>query len=126
VSRPLVQADLDHALDTWQWSLCLDAGAPAEVQLACLCHDLERLVSEADRRVEQHAADYQAFKDAHARAGARMASALFARAGVPEPIARTASALVARHERTGDEPAICALNDADALSFFAFNSPGYL
>jgi len=126
VARPLVQADLDHALDTWQWALRLDPAASAQVQLASLCHDIERLVSEADRRVEHHAVDYQAFKDAHARAGARLAATLFARAGVPEPVARGAIELIARHERTGEDPAIRALNDADALSFFALNSPGYL
>jgi hypothetical protein len=35
-------------------------------------------------------------------------------------------ALIANHERTGEGAAIRAVNDADALSFFSFNSPGYL
>jgi hypothetical protein len=30
------------------------------------------------------------------------------------------------HERASDAPALRALNDADALSFFSLNSPGYL
>jgi hypothetical protein len=72
--KPLVLADLDHAIDTWQWTLRLDPEAGAAVQLAALFHDIERLWSEADRRVEHLAPDYQAFKDEHARAGAPSAA----------------------------------------------------
>jgi len=124
LGKPLVRADYDHALDTWQWTLRLDREAPPSVQLAALLHDLERLDSEADARVEHRAPDYQAFKDAHAAAGARRARAVLA--GAPAPIAERACALIARHERPGDDPALCALNDADALSFFSLNSAGYL
>jgi hypothetical protein len=124
--RPLVRADFDHALDAWQWSLRLDPDAPAEVQLAVLLHDVERLASEADARIEHLAADYQAFKDAHARAGAKVAHALVVHAGVAAPLADQVAQLVAAHERPSEDPALRAINDADALSFFAFNSPGYV
>lgn len=126
LTRPLVRADLDHAIDAWQWSLRLDPGAAPAVQLAVLLHDIERLASEADARIEHLAADYQAFKDAHARAGARIARAVLARAGVAGELADEVAALVAVHERASDAPALRALNDADALSFFSLNSPGYL
>ncbi len=124
--KPLVRADFDHALDTWQWALRLDPHAPAAVQLAALLHDIERLTSEADVRIEHLASDYQAFKDAHAAAGARFAASLFDRAGVPAGIARDACTLISVHERAGESPRLRAVNDADALSFFSFNSPGYL
>lgn len=126
VAKPLVRADLDHALDTWQWSLRLDPAARAAVQVAALLHDIERLASEADARIEHRAADYQAFKDAHARAGAELARDVLARAGVPREIAEHACALVAGHERPDASPELRAVNDADALSFFSLNSPGYL
>jgi hypothetical protein len=126
LEKPLVRADLDHALDAWQWSLRLDPEAPCEIQLAVLLHDIERLTSEPCARIEHLAADYQAFKDAHARAGARIARALLSCAGVPDELAGRASALIAVHERRGDGPAVRAINDADALSFFSLNSPGYL
>lgn len=126
LDKPLVRADLDHAHDTWQWALRLDPEAPAAVQLAALLHDIERLTSEADVRIEHLFGDYQAFKDAHAAAGARLAGALLERAGVPAPIAEDTCALVAVHERAGGLPNLRAINDADALSFFSFNSPGYL
>ena len=124
-SKPLVAADLDHALDTWQWLLRIAPGAPLPLQLAALFHDVERLESEADRRVEHHAADYQAFKDAHARRGAALAFAVLVAAGVAPRSADRARALVAAHERPGPDPELDLLNDADALSFFSLNSPGY-
>jgi hypothetical protein len=96
------------------------------VQLATLFHDIERLASESDARIEHRAADYQAFKDAHARAGASLAGEIFDGAGVPREIADEACRLVERHERAGPSDAIRLVNDADALSFFSLNSPGYL
>jgi hypothetical protein len=131
LAKPLVRADYDHALDTWQWALRLEPEAGLAVQLAALFHDVERLVSEADRRIEQHAADYQVFKDDHALRGAWMAGEALARAGVDEVIRERVSRLVAEHERPareGDPEAeeIALLNDADALSFFSLNSAGYL
>ena len=126
LGKPLVRADLDHALDAWQWSLRLDPRAPGAIQLAVLLHDIERLASEPDARIEHLAANYQVFKDAHARAGAQIARTVLGRAGVPGALAAEVAALVAGHERVTDTPASRAINDADALSFFAFNSPGYL
>ena len=87
---------------------------------------MERLASEAEARSEHVPTDYQTYKDAHARAGANLAQALFAGAGVPDPVAREACELVSHHERTGDADALRMVNDADALSFFSLNSAGYL
>jgi hypothetical protein len=121
----LVQADYDHALDVWQWLLRLDPRASVAVQLAALLHDIERLEAEAERRVEHHARDYQAFKDAHGRRGATQAAALLRAAGVPEPVVCRAARLIATHERQSHAGEQALLNDADALSFFAFNSAGF-
>lgn len=126
LGKPLVRADYDHALDVWQWTLRLSAGAGLAVQAAALFHDVERLVTEADARVEHRAADYQAFKDAHARAGATMARRALERAGLPPRDVERAAALVARHERPGGDPELDLLNDADALSFFSLNSGGFM
>lgn len=125
VTKPLVKADLDHALDAWQWLLRLAPQASLAVQLAALFHDIERLESEADRRVEQHAPDYQAFKDAHARRGGDVAYDVLVSAGVDRTTALRTRAIVATHERRGADPDVDLLNDADALSFFSLNSAGY-
>jgi hypothetical protein len=136
LGKPLVRADWAHAVDVWQWTIRLDPDADLAVQLAALFHDVERLVSEADIRVEHQADDYQAFKDEHARRGAELADETLAAAGVDtETRARTAR-LIAGHEHLpapgdpdianiGDIADLALLNDADALSFFSLNSPGY-
>jgi len=131
LAKPLVRADYNHALDTWQWALRLDPGADLAVQLAALLHDVERLTTEADRRIEHRADDYQAFKDRHAARGAERAAALLAEAGVDVETRRRTARLIAAHEHAAapgdpDSGAIALLNDADALSFFSLNSVGYL
>jgi hypothetical protein len=125
LTRPLVRADFDHALDAWQWVLRLDPDASLAVQIAALFHDIERLESEPERRVEHHAMNYEAFKNDHAIAGGRIAMNALAEAGLGEELRRRIAALIAHHERSGDDPEVGLLNDADALSFFSFNSPGY-
>lgn len=125
-ARPLVEADYWHALDTWQWVLRLAPTAGIAVQLAALLHDVERLVSEPERRIEQHAHDYQAFKDAHAREGARLVARCLADVALPRGVVARTIELVAHHERPGRDPELALLNDADALSFFSLNTPGFL
>lgn len=125
LDKPLVRADYNHALDVWQWVVRLDSDAPEAVQLAALFHDVERLVSEADVRVEHLASDYQSFKDAHARRGAELADEVLASAGVAASVRARVAELVAHHERPSDDRELALLNDADALSFFSLNSDGY-
>lgn len=125
VEKPLVKADLDHAIDTWQWTLRLDPDASLAVQLAALFHDVERLESEPDVRIEQHAPDYAAFKDNHAARGAERAEEVLRAAGVDPTVAARTREIVATHERRGTDYEVDLLNDADALSFFSLNSPGY-
>jgi len=131
LDKPLVRADHAHALDVWQWTIRLDPSAGLAVQLAALFHDVERLVSEADARVEHQANDYQGFKDEHARRGAEMADGALASAGVDAATRVRVTRLIAGHERSPDpdDPDaadLALLNDADALSFFSLNSPGYV
>lgn len=125
LSLPLVRADYDHALDTWQWLLRLAPDASLALQLAALLHDVERLRSEPERRVEQHAGDYQQFKDQHAARGAELAAALLREAGLADALVRETTRLIAAHERRSDDRELALLNDADALSFFALNSAGF-
>jgi hypothetical protein len=125
LNKPLVRADYNHALDVWQWILRLDPAASPALQFAALFHDIERLISEADVRVEQHAPDYQQFKDEHARNGAELACQLLRGAGIAADVAQRAAAIIVAHERRSDDAEVTTLNDADALSFFSLNSSGY-
>ncbi|MFL6246548.1 MAG: DUF4202 family protein [Thermoanaerobaculia bacterium] len=125
LSKPLVRADYNHALDVREWLLRLDRNASFALQLAALFHDIERLASEADVRVEHLAANYQTFKDAHARRGAEMTDAVLAEAGVDARTRDRVAELVMAHERPSADAELALLNDADALSFFSLNSSGY-
>ena len=126
LERPLVRADYDHARDAWQWLLRLAPLAPAALQLAALFHDVERLASEGDARREQHAADYDAFKRAHAAAGAHLVCRTLGPLPLGAAVVEHAAALVAAHDQPGGGDEVALVNDADALSFFSLNSGGYL
>jgi hypothetical protein len=126
LDKPLVRADYNHALDTWQWLLRLAPDASLPLQLAALFHDIERLQSEADVRVEQHAPDYVEFKERHAAAGASMAADVLRRCGNDNATCGRVAALIARHEqRAAEDEEASLLTDADALSFFSLNSTGF-
>jgi hypothetical protein len=125
-SKPLARADYDHAHDTWRWLLRLAPEASAAAQLAALFHDIERLESEADRRVEQHAAEYQRFKRKHAERGAQLAGDVLEQAGASVELRRRVCELIEHHEQPETDAELSCLNDADALSFFSLNAVGYL
>jgi len=125
-SRPLVRADFTHALDTWRWVLRLRPRAGLALQLAALFHDVERLRSEAEVRVEQRARDYRSFKEAHAREGARLARVYLARSGLGASVLGRVAYLIAHHEAPNSDEEVQALNGADALSFLSWNSAGFM
>jgi hypothetical protein len=125
LARPLVAMDYDHAIDTWQWLLRLDPKASVAAQLAALFHDIERLESEPDRRVEHLSPEYQAFKVVHAKKGAEMAARVLGEVGFDDETCARVAEIIASHERRGRDADVDALNDADALSFFSLKSAGY-
>jgi hypothetical protein len=102
LSKPLVRADYDHALDVWQWVLRLAPDASLSLQLAALFHDIERLVSESVERIEQHAPDYRAYKDAHARAGASLTHRCLRHKGIPSRVLGQVEALIRAQESSAE------------------------
>jgi hypothetical protein len=125
VTKPLVVADYAHALDSWQWLLRLEPEASLATQTATLFHDVERLASESERRIEQNARDYLAFKRAHARAGALMARDALERVNAPAEVIDRVAELIATHEDDDADPEKRLVNEADALSFFSLNACGF-
>ncbi|NUO50002.1 MAG: DUF4202 family protein [Polyangiaceae bacterium] len=122
---PWVRVDRAHALDTWQRLLVLCPDAGVEVQIAALFHDINRLIDEAEERLEHRASNYQAFKDDHAQRSAELAYEALEMAGLPKQLTRRVAALAARHEGRPEGLEESALADADALSFLSLLGPGY-
>ncbi len=125
LALPLVGADYAHALDTWSWLLRIDPGADLALQAAALFHDVERLDSERERRVEQHARDLARFKTAHARGSARVVSAVLSDLFAPGDLDRCVR-LVEAHEDPSPDRDAQRLADADVLSFFSLNASGFV
>jgi hypothetical protein len=126
VRKPLLLADYRHALDTWQWTLRLNADASAALQTAALFHDIERIASEPDVRIEHLATNYESFKTTHARRGSEMTRVFLRNVNLPAAQVERVIDLVARHETPASDADLALLNDADALSFFSLNSAGFM
>jgi Domain of unknown function (DUF4202) len=126
LDEPRVKAEHDHALDTWQWVLELDAEAGLAVQVAALFHDVERLDAEASARVELRAPDYQTFKDNHALQSALVAARTLVGSGLSPLEVVHVTDLVAGHERPQARGEAALLADADVLSFFSSSIQGFL
>ncbi|HEV3074107.1 MAG TPA: hypothetical protein VHB47_06795 [Thermoanaerobaculia bacterium] len=115
-TRPPAASVYAHALDTWQWLLRLDPEAGLAPQLAALFHDVGRLGAEAGTP---------------GGAGAWVTDELLAELDVDLAVRVRVHRLI-----HGRRPAfnaadpfaaeIALLDDADALSFFSFESAAYL
>ena len=97
--------------------LILDA-----LQLAALAHDIDRATPERVRREDYP--DYDAFKAAHARRGARLLRGILEDCGAGSAIVKETCRLVELHEVGGD-PGSDLLKDADSISYFDVNLPLY-
>ena len=118
-----VPEDSRHAENTLEWLLRLDPKAGQALQIAALAHDIDRAME--DQKVRRgDFDDYDAFKAAHARNGAKILRTILDECGVAEFTQEEACRLVARHEVGGD-PSSDLLKDADSISFFDINLPFY-
>ena len=118
-----VPEDPRHADNTLEWLLRLEPDAGDALQLAALAHDIDRAIEEI--KVKQaDFDDYDAFKAAHARNGAKILRPILNACGVAGDIVDEACRLVEVHEVGGD-PRSDLLKDADSISYFDVNLPLY-
>lgn len=118
-----VPEDSHHAENTLEWLLRLDSKADQALQIAALAHDIDRAVE--DRKVRRSDYDdYDTFKAAHARNGAKILREILDECGVARSIVDEACRLVKLHEVGGD-PRSDLLKDADSISYFDVNMPLY-
>ena len=116
-----VRADLEHALDTWQWMLRLDPEIGLAPQVAALFHDIDRLEADLHERIEHRA--HRALDDAQAKRGGERTLAILRGVGVEEDEAERVRDLVGGHVQGEHDASV--LDDADALSFLSLMSPRY-
>ncbi len=117
-----VPEDPRHADNTLEWLLRLAPDAGEALQLAALAHDIDRTTPERVRRKDYP--DYDVFKAAHARRGARLLRGILEDCWVESTIVTEACRLVEVHEVGGD-PDADLLKDADSISYFDGNLPLY-
>ncbi len=123
IAGSAVPEDPTHADNTLAWLLRLEPGADPALRLAALGHDIERALPDRLRR--EAYPDFDRFKAAHARRGARVLAAILAECGLGPALREEAARLVRLHE-VGGEPRADLLRDADSLSFFDVNLALYL
>jgi len=117
-----VPEDTGHADNILEWLLRLEADADEALQIAAIAHDIDRATPERVRR-EDHA-DYDTFKAAHARRGARLLRGILEDCMIESTVVQEACRLVAAHETGGDFRSNL-LKDADSISYFDVNLPLY-
>ena len=123
ISRSEVPEDPLHAQNTLDWLLILEPDADEALQIAALGHDIERAVE--SRKVEhEDYAEFDVFKDAHAKNSARILEEMMQAQCFPQNLIDEVVGLVNCHE-TGGDPRSDLIRDADGLSFFDVNLPFY-
>ena len=100
----------------------MEAAADEALQIAALGHDIDRATPERVKREDYP--DYDAFKAAHARRGARLLRGILEDCGLKNTMIKETCRLVEVHEVGGD-PRADLLNDADSISYFDVNLPLY-
>ncbi len=125
LARSRVPEDPGHARDVERWLLRLCPDAGWALRFAALAHDVDRALPDGERVERRDFADYDDFKTAHAANSARVAARLLREADAPSSVVHEVTRLVLAHERGGEDAALAALCDADALSFFTHNLPFY-
>lgn len=123
IATSKVPEDPRHADNTLEWLLRLDPKADQALQIAALAHDIDRAV-EARKVRRADYDDYDAFKAAHARNGAKILRGILDECGVAKSIVGEACRLVTLHE-IGHDARADLLKDADGISYFEVNMPLY-
>ncbi len=123
VAGSKVPEDSRHADNTLEWLLRLEPDADDALQLAALAHDIDRAIE--DTKINRaDFDDYDSFKAAHARNGAKILHPILTACVVDLDIVDEACRLVEVHEVGGDFRSDL-LKDADSISYFDVNLPLY-
>ena len=122
IANSEVPEDPGHADNTLEWLLRLEPRADEALQIAAIAHDIDRATPERIRREDYP--DFDIFKAAHARRGARLLRGILEDCMVASSGVQEACRLVVAHEIGGDFRSNL-LKDVDSISYFDVNLPLY-
>ncbi len=117
VAGSRVPEDSRHANNTLEWLLRLEPDADDALQLAALAHDIDRAIE--DTKIDRaDFDDYDAFKAAHARNGAKILRPILTACGVDLDIVDEACRLVDTKRKCRRRP-VSAEDSVGLLCFYS-------
>jgi len=123
VSGSAVPEDSIHSQNTLEWLIKLSPEADEALEIAALGHDIERAIKERKVKRSDYSS-YDEFKRAHALNSAKILKEIMIECDAAEEFIEDVCSLANHHETGGNERADL-LKEADAISFFDVNLPGY-
>lgn len=110
------------AVNTLEWLMKINPFASEELKISAYAHDIEKtFITKREQR------DYETFidhKKEHSRRSADIVCTLMFTFDFPKEIIKRVHYLISNHEVGGDSDAN-DLRDADSLSYYENNLPGY-
>ena len=120
-----IQHEISHSLSTVFWLSRLTSHPPLVVEIAALCHDLDRYFIR--HRVIRAAKDsYNTYKLRHTKRSAQLTTMILRKLRYPPRITKAVSTCIIGHEQGGGSPHQQLLTAADSLSFFDNNMLEYI
>lgn len=122
-----IEREIAHGSDVLRWVLTLDPDASAELQVAALLHDAERIANldtDTGFQGDRNSPEYEQYKRDHALRSATLAVERLTLMGVNPVVVARVAFLIAYHDHTGSEveeladPDLNTLVAADSFSFF--------
>lgn len=120
-----IRHEVSHSLSTVSWLFRLAKRPPLVVQIAALCHDLDRYFKR-HRVVRAPHESYDAYKLLHTKRSAELAAAILQRLHYTRKTINAVRACIIGHEQGGGSLAQQLLTAADSLSFFENNIIDYI
>lgn len=112
----------NHSQSVWQWVLKLKPNADIALQIAALCHDIDRSFEDY-RKMKAKFATYAEYKKEHAVLSAKITCEILKKYNFDETSIDKVKRLIENHE-VGGEGDVEILKEADSIAFFN-NLPHY-
>ena len=123
VSESPLEGELKHSESVWKLVQKIDGHSSEELQIAALCHDIERGVT--PRVLQHNDENYEDYKQRHAKRSSDITAQLLNDFGYSKESVSKVKNMIENHEVGGNEETN-VLRDADSVSFFIDNIDIYI